>query len=107
VPISNFLFFLQDAVVPNVPTIPASHGAGGGFSTLLVLVFILICAGLITLVLLQTTKSEGLSGSIGGTSQSIFRGKKSTEEQLSHWTSYLAIAFLVGAVLIAVFTYRH
>jgi len=101
------LFQLGANMAPQVPPAPANPGPGGGFSILLIIIYILACLALIGLVLVQTTKSEGLSGNIGGTAQSIFRGKKSTEEQLSHWTTYLAWAFLFISILVAVFTFKQ
>lgn len=63
--------------------------------------YFVICAALIVCVMFQTTKSEGLSGVIGGTaSSSLFKGKKSAEETLTMWTSRLAVAFLVFSFFI-------
>lgn len=70
-----------------------------GFHYFLLVIYFLICAGLIVAVLLQTTKSEGLTGIIGGQTQSIFRGKKSVEEKLNTVTNWLAVSFLVGSFL--------
>lgn len=101
------LFWFGADIAPKLPTVQNSGGAGNGFSILLIIIYILVCLGLVGLVLIQTTKSEGLSGSIGGTAQTIFRGKKSTEENISHWTTYLAWAFVVLSVLVAIFTFKR
>jgi protein translocase SecG subunit len=42
----------------------------------------------------QTTKNEGLSGSIGGRAESAYRGRLGFEQQLSRLTSGIAIAFV-------------
>ncbi|PIU60851.1 MAG: preprotein translocase subunit SecG [Armatimonadetes bacterium CG07_land_8_20_14_0_80_40_9] len=57
---------------------------------------------LIVAVLLQTTKSEGLSGTIGGKSETAFKGKKGTEETLNWITTVLAVAFFVSSLLTAI-----
>ena len=104
----NFLFFLQaeaPASLPSAPE-PGGAGAGGGLSVFFIFVYLLVCVGLIVFTLIQTTKSEGLSGVIGGASQSIFRGKKSVEEKISQWNTYLAVSFIILSIIIALFTYR-
>ena len=113
----NFLFMglaqasPQASPVQQLPKAAAGAVAGGGggvgaFSTLLVILYILVCVALVFFVLIQTTKSEGLSGVIGGATQSIFRGKKSVEEKITHWTTYFAAAFVVLSIIIALVAYR-
>lgn len=59
-------------------------------------VFQLLSAiAIITLVMSQTTKSEGLTGTIGGKMSSSFRGKPGADEKLSLFTRYAAISFMV------------
>ena len=88
----------------------AAHAAGnlGGniFHYLLLGVYLLICIGLIIAVLVQTTKSEGLSGVIGGATQSIFRGTKSIEQKLNQFTTYLAVAFIVLSIAISFWGFK-
>jgi preprotein translocase subunit SecG len=74
---------------------------------LLLLVYFTTCVGLIVCVLLQTTKSEGLSGVIGGSTQAIFKGKKSVEEKLNQITTWLAVGFVSLSLLVALFAFRH
>lgn len=57
---------------------------------------------LIVAVLLQTTKSEGLSGTIGGRSETVFKGKKGAEETLNWITTVLAVTFLISSLLTAI-----
>lgn len=76
------------------------------FQGFLLFVYFVVCTGLVVAVLLQTTKSEGLSGVIGGSTQSIFRGKKSIEEKLNQITQWLAIGFMCLSLLVALFAFR-
>lgn len=62
---------------------------------------VIAAIALIILMAMQTTKSEGLSGTIGGKTESAF-SKPGREEQLELVTKYAAIAFLV---LSAIFAY--
>jgi len=55
---------------------------------------------LIVLVISQTTKSEGLTGTIGGKSSSTFRGKPGIDDMLSNLTKWSAIAFMVSSILV-------
>ena len=70
-------------------------------SILLSLVQVLLALGLIFIVSIQTTKSEGLSGTIGGQVTSSFKGKPGFEERLNDITKYLGIGFFVVSVLVA------
>ena len=66
----------------------------------------LSCIALIAAVMSQTTKSEGLSGTIGGRTETSFRFKPGFEEQLATITKWCAIAFLVTSFLAAVISPR-
>lgn len=55
---------------------------------------------LIIAVTLQTTKSEGLAGAIGGAKEVVFKGRKGMEEIVDRITTGLAIAFLVCSVVV-------
>ncbi|MFQ6096569.1 MAG: preprotein translocase subunit SecG [Armatimonadota bacterium] len=69
-----------------------------GFLTVAVLILDVV---IIVAVALQTTKSEGLSGVIGGKSSSAFR-KGGMDDLLEKVTKYSAIGW---AVLVAVHAY--
>ncbi|MDQ7822994.1 MAG: preprotein translocase subunit SecG [Candidatus Eremiobacteraeota bacterium] len=86
--------------VKQVPPPVMPHQPGNILIIVLQVIYFLVCAGLIAAVMLQTTKSEGLSGMLGGATQSVFRGKKSVEEKIGLITSYLAGAFIVGSLVI-------
>lgn len=100
-----------NAVNQAMPAVNAATQAGSAMSGaimhyLLLSVYLLVCIGLIIAVLVQTTKSEGLSGIIGGATQSIFRGKKSIEEKLNQFTTYLAVAFIALSIAISFWGFR-
>jgi len=50
---------------------------------------------LVGLLMSQATKSEGLTGTIGGKADAVFRGKPGTEEKLAELTKWSAIVFIV------------
>ncbi|MCC6445307.1 MAG: preprotein translocase subunit SecG [Armatimonadetes bacterium] len=56
--------------------------------------------GLIAVVMSQTTKSEGLSGTIGGKTSASWRGKPGLEEKLDQFTKILAWAFMIASALV-------
>ena len=60
--------------------------------------FILTAVGLIGLMAAQTTKTEGLSGSIGGRMESAYHGRLGLEQQLGRLTNTFAGAFVVLAI---------
>lgn len=56
---------------------------------------------LIAIVMSQATKSEGLSGTIGGKSESAFQGKPGFEERLTEITKWAAVFFMVTSAIVA------
>jgi protein translocase SecG subunit len=69
-----------------------THGLAG--------LFLISAIALIFLLAVQTTKQEGLTGSIGGRVESAYRGRLGGEELLKVWTGRVAVAFVVtGFVL--------
>lgn len=56
---------------------------------------------LIAIVMSQATKSEGLSGTIGGKTESAFQGKPGFEERLDEITKWAAVFFMVASALVA------
>ncbi len=61
---------------------------------------------LITVVMMQESKNEGLTGQIGTTVTSSFKGKAGKEERLIQATRNLAIIFFVLSTIVAVTTGR-
>jgi preprotein translocase subunit SecG len=60
---------------------------------------LLVCVALILAVVSQTTKHEGLGGTIGGTSSTSFRGRPGVDDQIAKLTLYLAVAFMALSLL--------
>jgi protein translocase SecG subunit len=100
----------QGAVPPNVPAAPPTpavapttwiashapwltHGIAG--------LFIIAAIALIVLLAAQTTKQEGLTGSIGGRVESAYRGRLGAEEQLKRVTGFVAVCFVVFGFILS------
>jgi preprotein translocase subunit SecG len=79
------------AIAQNMPWL--THGIAG--------IFVLASIFLIVLLALQTTKQEGLSGSIGGQVQTTYRGRLGADEQLKRVTGVVAVVFVVTAFILA------
>jgi protein translocase SecG subunit len=67
--------------------------------TIIQWLFILSAFGLIALMSVQTTKNEGLSGSIGGRAESSYRGRLGLDQQLTRLTGAMAVAFVFLAII--------
>lgn len=61
-----------------------------------------VAIGLIFIVAIQQTKSEGLGGVIGGKVTTSFKGKPGFEERLNSMTTYLGVTFFVASIIVAV-----
>jgi protein translocase SecG subunit len=70
-----------------------THGVAG--------IFIACAIGLIVLLAVQTTKQEGLSGTIGGRVESAYRGRLGAEEQLKRLTGWVAVMFVICAFVLS------
>jgi len=70
--------------------------------TFLVIVQVLFAIALIFIVAMQTTRHEGLSGTVGGQVSSQFRGKLGRDEQLAIITRYIAVGFFFISLLVAI-----
>jgi len=66
------------------------------------LVHIIICISLILIVLLQSGKSAGLSGSIAGGAETFFGKNKgrTIDAMLNKYTKFAAIGFLVTSIVL-------
>jgi protein translocase SecG subunit len=62
----------------------------------------LLGIGVIFIVAIQQTKSEGLGGTIGGRVSTSFKGKPGFEERLNEMTKFLGIGFFVASILVAI-----
>jgi protein translocase SecG subunit len=71
-----------------------THGLAG--------IFLVSAVALIVLLALQTTKQEGLSGTIGGRVETAYRGRLGADEQLKRATGFAAVVFVVTAFVLSV-----
>ncbi|MDK2835842.1 MAG: preprotein translocase subunit SecG [Thermosediminibacterales bacterium] len=65
-------------------------------------IHIILCLGLITVVLLQSGKSAGLSGSIAGGAETFFGKRKGIDNVLSKFTTLIAVLFIVTSITLVV-----
>lgn len=68
----------------------------------LMIVDVLICLGLIVVILMQSSKSTGVSGVIGGASEQFFGKKKGLDALFAKASAILAVAFFVLTLIIAI-----
>ena len=68
----------------------------------LVIVYVVVCLGLISTVLLQSGRSAGLSGAIAGGAQTLFGKKKGMDDLLGRITTGLAVAFMILAIVLTI-----
>lgn len=61
---------------------------------------------LISIVIMQESKTDGLTGQIGTTATSSFKGKSGKEEFFNLWTRNIAIVFFAVSVMVAMTTKR-
>ena len=70
-------------------------------TTILDVVQVFLCAGLIFLILMHSGKDAGLSGAFGvGTGSGPFGGGSLVERNLNRWTYGFAIAFVVNTLVL-------
>ena len=69
------------------------------FSNILISFVYLSSITLVVLVSMQTTKSEGLGGAIGGGLQSTTKYLPGSEETLQHYTSWVAGVWMVSCFI--------
>lgn len=66
--------------------------------TIIILLLILIAIFLMAVVLLQSSKGNGLAGPIGGASVTMAFGVRRTSDILSKATTVLAVVLMVGCI---------
>ena len=66
------------------------------------IIYFIVSLGLIAIVMLQSGKSAGLSGAIGGAAETFLSKNKakSTDARLAKMTKWVAIAFMVLTLVI-------
>jgi preprotein translocase subunit SecG len=70
-----------------------------------VVIFLIVCVGLILLVLIQSDKGGGISGAIGGglSGASNVLGAQDTANILTRGTTIFAISYMVLCILLSLF----
>ena len=70
--------------------------------TIVTVVLIAICIALVIVVMLQESKSNGLTGTVGGMADTYWGKNKgrSMEGKLVKWTTILAVVFFVLTVVL-------
>lgn len=70
--------------------------------TLVTIAFIIVCVLLVILVMMQESKSEGLTGTMSGMGESYWSKNKgrSREGNMIKWTAVLTVVFLVMTVIL-------
>ena len=70
---------------------------------LFMIIHILACVGIIFAILMQSSKSAGLSGVIAGGAEKFFGKKKGMDPLLAKITIVCAVIFLVTSIVLAFF----
>lgn len=68
----------------------------------LTVLHILFSLAVIASVLLQSGRSAGFSGAIGGGAEQVFGKRKGIDEILSRWTVVFVVGFMLTAVVLTV-----
>jgi protein translocase SecG subunit len=87
-----FQYAHKSALATNVPWLTHTFAA----------IFLILAVGLVVLLAFQTTKQEGLSGTIGGRVESAYRPRLGFDQQLARLTSYVAIGMVFFAVILSI-----
>ncbi|MDD4188823.1 MAG: preprotein translocase subunit SecG [Eubacteriales bacterium] len=74
----------------------------GALKVIVNVLHIIFSITIVVLVLLQSAKSEGLSGSIAGGAETFFGKNKgrTLDAMLSKFTSFVAVAFLITSIVL-------
>lgn len=67
----------------------------------LLVIHLLVGIGVIAIITMQESKNEGLTGQIGTTVSTSFKGKAGREDRLNDTTRKMAITFFVLSALVA------
>ena len=68
--------------------------------TFLVVLFVFICISMVIVILLQSSKGQGLAGTFGGSGASAVFGGRGAATFLSKATAVLAVTYMVLCLLI-------
>ncbi|MEW6447700.1 MAG: preprotein translocase subunit SecG [Bacillota bacterium] len=70
--------------------------------TIVTVIYVLVCLLLIAVVVLQSGRSAGLSGAIGGGAESLLGKKKGLDEWLAKVTIWVAVIFAAVSLILVV-----
>lgn len=71
--------------------------------TFLVIMFVLVCFSMVVVILLQSSKGQGLAGTFGGSGASAVFGGRGAATFLSKATAVLGVSYIVLSLLIGYF----
>lgn len=63
--------------------------------------FLFSAIALIVLLAIQTTKQEGLSGTLGGRVESAYRPRLGFDQQLERITTFIAVSFVILGLIVS------
>jgi preprotein translocase subunit SecG len=69
--------------------------------TVLTILLMLVAVGLVVTILLQSGRSAGLTGAVGGAGEAFFGKKKGLDDFLARLTVVLSVLFMVLAVVLS------
>ncbi len=72
------------------------------FKTIMMILHVLLSIALITVVILQSGRSAGLSGAITGGAETLFGKKKGMDELLGKVTIIVAVFFAATALVLVI-----
>ncbi len=98
VPVNALNSIQYQAPQPKTPLAEKAPWLTHGFAFF----FLLSAIALVFLLAIQTTKQEGLSGTLGGAVQSAYKGRLGFDQQISRVTSVAATCFVIFATLLAI-----
>jgi protein translocase, SecG subunit len=104
------IFLAQATTVTTTDTVVGNVAKSGGNSFLVVslcVIYAIVCVGLVVLVMLQTSKQEGLGGVFGSSMQNLFRGKQSAEQKIAKFTSIIGFIFVILSMVICFIINKH
>ena len=92
----------QAPAVPATMTLTWMQAHAAWLTHSLAIVGVIAAILLIVLLAVQTTKQEGLSGTIGGRVESTYRGRPGAEEQLKRVTGVVVGVWLVAYLVLSI-----
>lgn len=92
---------LQQFQFPTVPKTPLAQHVPW-LTHFFAASFVIAAVLLVLLLAIQTTRQEGLTGTLGGRVDSSYRGRLGMEGQIARLTGFIAIVYVVVATIISI-----